>query len=79
MTGCSNTRTTLFSSSHNSESRTVKSHNKPTAMTEEDLLFSLLRSEYAYWKGAPYRLGGVSKRGVDCSALVQAIYKTALK
>lgn len=27
------------------------------------------------WLGAPYRLGGCSKSGVDCSCLVQAVFK----
>ena len=46
-------------------------------MSEEDLLFSLLRNEYRYWKGTPYRLGGNSKKGIDCSALVQTVYKNS--
>ncbi len=29
---------------------------------------------YRGWQGAPYRLGGSSKRGVDCSAFVQRLY-----
>ena len=46
-------------------------------MSEEDLFFSLLRNEYLYWKGTPYRLGGNNKNGIDCSALVQAVYKNS--
>ena len=32
--------------------------------------------DYVYdaWKGTPYRLGGASKRGIDCSAFVQVGY-----
>ncbi|WP_041420495.1 NlpC/P60 family protein [Shewanella violacea] len=30
------------------------------------------------WKGTPYRYGGMSKRGVDCSALVYLAYKEVL-
>nr|WP_304441025.1 NlpC/P60 family protein [Photobacterium sp. J15] len=29
---------------------------------------------YASWKGTPYRLGGSSKQGIDCSAFVQVGY-----
>ncbi|WP_297598186.1 NlpC/P60 family protein [uncultured Cetobacterium sp.] len=30
---------------------------------------------YRVWKGTPYRLGGTTKKGVDCSALVQNLYR----
>jgi lipoprotein Spr len=29
------------------------------------------------WIGKPYKFGGESRRGIDCSALVQLFYKTA--
>lgn len=31
---------------------------------------------YSHWRGTPYRLGGDSKRGVDCSALMQNIMRS---
>ncbi len=34
-----------------------------------------LQQQYDAWAGVPYRLGGQSKRGVDCSALVQLTYR----
>lgn len=36
-----------------------------------------LYQQYSQWRGVPYRLGGSSKQGVDCSALVQLTYKNA--
>lgn len=39
----------------------------------------VLHSEYASWKGVRHRLGGTDKRGVDCSALVQAIFRNAFQ
>lgn len=32
-------------------------------------------SFYKEWKGTRYRLGGTTKKGIDCSALVQRLYK----
>lgn len=36
-----------------------------------------LIQEFRRWEGAPYRLGGNSRRGVDCSAFVQIVLKDA--
>lgn len=71
VTACSNTQ------SIPGDVVSEKSFTKHKTMGEEDLLFSLLRNEYIYWKGTPYRLGGNNKKGIDCSALVQAVYKNS--
>ena len=34
-----------------------------------------LRAETARWRGTPHRMGGNDRRGVDCSGLVQRMYK----
>ncbi len=39
----------------------------------ESSLFSI----YNQWQGVPYRLGGTSKNGIDCSAFVQIAYRDA--
>jgi len=36
-----------------------------------------LRAEARSWHGTPYRYGGTSRAGIDCSAFVQAIYRNA--
>ncbi|WP_047679694.1 MULTISPECIES: bifunctional murein DD-endopeptidase/murein LD-carboxypeptidase [Xenorhabdus] len=35
---------------------------------------SKLLNQYADWKGVAYRLGGSTKRGIDCSAFVQRTF-----
>jgi len=34
-----------------------------------------LYSQYNSWRGVPYRIGGQSKKGIDCSGFVQLTYK----
>lgn len=34
-----------------------------------------LRSEVRKWEGTPHRMGGASRRGVDCSGFVQRLYR----
>jgi len=41
--------------------------------TREESFFTV----YNQWHGVPYRLGGNSKRGIDCSGFVQVAYKNA--
>lgn len=36
---------------------------------------SRILDQYADWKGVKYRLGGTSKSGIDCSALVQVTFR----
>lgn len=46
-------------------------------MNRSGTVESRIRAEYARWRGTPYLLGGVTKRGVDCSAFVQHVYADA--
>lgn len=36
---------------------------------------SRLYAQYANWRGTPYRLGGESRNGIDCSALIQHTFR----
>ncbi len=37
----------------------------------------VLFQEYEKWQGTPYKLGGVSHNGVDCSSFIQQVYYDA--
>ena len=45
--------------------------SRPTA----DTIAQRLNAVYARWRGTPYRWGGNSKEGMDCSAFVQRVFK----
>jgi len=45
------------------------------AMVRNVDIKSKIMDQYADWKGVRYRLGGDSKRGIDCSAFVQVTFR----
>lgn len=44
------------------------------AVSKFDEARASLMQAYRDWKGTPYRLGGTSKAGVDCSSLVSIVF-----
>lgn len=36
---------------------------------------AVLQAQYRAWRGTPYRIGGLSQRGVDCSGFVHLTYR----
>ncbi|WP_373190648.1 NlpC/P60 family protein [Halomonas sp.] len=49
-------------------------HNPPPRLIRLALL-----AQHERWAGTPYRLGGSSRRGIDCSALVQNIFSDTFR
>jgi len=45
---------------------------------EASPVLPLLRAQAERWRGVPYRLGGSSESGVDCSAFVQITFRSKL-
>lgn len=50
----------------------------PPPRDEGAALRAHLREHYKLWKGTPYRLGGLTTRGIDCSGFVLVTFKALL-
>lgn len=86
LSACSNTQTWVTRSAPNiqTETRAVNDNNGLLLQASQDEFESMVRNvdvkskimdQYADWKGVRYRLGGSSKRGIDCSAFVQVTFR----
>jgi cell wall-associated NlpC family hydrolase len=71
----------LLLSACSSSSRIQNDASSNIAISAQQLLSKqhnlLFKEPYEEWKGTPYRYGGSSKSGVDCSAFVQAVFQQA--
>ncbi len=50
-----------------------------TRTARRDPVVDRLMAHYRQWFGTPYQWGGNSRRGVDCSAFVQATYQSVFQ
>lgn len=48
-----------------------------SSLPDEKEMRDRILSEFAQWEGVKYKLGGASKKGIDCSSLMQEIYHAA--
>lgn len=69
---------TLMGCSAQPDFQDTTSRSKAPLSPHEQLTKNSLLDVYQVWKGAPYRFGGTSRSGVDCSAFVQTTYQQAL-
>lgn len=72
LTGCSSTPNYV---AHSSKSIALAS---PIDLTNLPKVKNRLLSQYKDWRGTPYRYGGTSRNGVDCSAFVQNTFHSQL-
>lgn len=71
------TTSLLIGCSSSPDFESVHTEAKPITVEQANVKNSLL-DVYKIWQGAPYRLGGTTLNGVDCSAFVQTAYEDAL-
>jgi len=66
------------------ETHAVNNHNGFLLQASQDEFEQMVQNvdiksrileQYADWKGVRYRLGGTTKRGIDCSAFVQVTFR----
>lgn len=55
---------------YNVSAEPMKSRNEVSSLQD-------LRKIYQKWRGTPYRYGGVSEHGMDCSAFTRTMYQEA--
>ncbi len=62
------------------EPPTLLRDDVPARGTEDEVppVLPLLQAQAERWRGVPYRLGGSSEAGVDCSAFVQITFQSRL-
>ncbi|WP_432415372.1 C40 family peptidase [Chromohalobacter israelensis] len=58
---------------------TYRASDVQRALVSPARIREALLSEHERWVGTPYRLGGTTRRGIDCSALMQHVYSDAFQ
>ncbi len=51
-------------------------HPQTSSPQERSTVLAKLYKQYNGWKGTPYKYGGLSKNGVDCSGFVHQTYRS---
>jgi len=51
----------------------------PQSPSIESSVSEILLSQFRAWKGVRHRVGGTDQRGVDCSGLVQVVFRDAFQ
>ncbi|WP_114191894.1 bifunctional murein DD-endopeptidase/murein LD-carboxypeptidase [Edaphovirga cremea] len=83
LSACSSTGT-LNHQNAQTETHAVNDKNGLLLQASQDEFEAMVRNvdikskileQYADWKGVRYRLGGSTKRGIDCSAFVQTTFR----
>lgn len=57
---------------------TAKTHHSTTQASSAHTIKPAIISAYGKWKGVRYKFGGTNKRGIDCSALMQKVFRDAV-
>ena len=53
----------------------IDAHLRSLQVPPPTVVREALMAQHQRWAGTPYRIGGTSERGIDCSALVRNVYR----
>jgi len=77
ISGCSTKGAHTYKASLKPFKKPIKKEPISYTLKNKNAISLSLYDEYLKWYGTPYKLGGNTLRGVDCSFLVQRIYRDA--
>lgn len=84
LSACSSNSNNALNRNDQTEMRVVNDKESLSLQASQDEFEAMVRNvdiksklldQYASWKGVRYRLGGDSRRGIDCSAFVQRTFR----
>ena len=51
----------------------------PAQIAPQSTVSAILLAQFQSWKGVPHRIGGSDRQGVDCSGLMQTVFREAFR
>ncbi len=58
------------------DSANIETHKKNSPKTiSDDKIKKMILKEFNKWEGTPHKMGGYSKKGIDCSGFAHYMYK----
>ncbi|WP_407333748.1 C40 family peptidase [Enterovibrio sp. 27052020O] len=79
LTGCESSQTAESLNATNAYYKTERPNSLAPNVQADEPFSDALVTYFEEWKGTPYRWGGASKKGIDCSAFTQQAYQAVFQ